>query len=57
MTRSLACFSVFFSLWLAMAGPAAGQAVVEAGLGAAGTATAAGPAKGIGKSVEGVGDR
>ena len=54
MTRSLACFSVSFSLWLAMAGPAAGQAVVEAGLGAAGAATAAGPAKGIGKSMSGL---
>jgi hypothetical protein len=28
-----------------------GQAVVEAGFGAAGAATAAGPAKGIGKSM------
>ena len=56
MTRSLACFSVSFSLWLAMAGPAAGQAVVEAGLGAAGAATAAGPAKGIAKSMSGLSD-
>jgi len=54
MTRSLACFSVSFSLWLAMAGPAAGQAVVEAGLGAAGAAATAGPAKGIGKSLSGL---
>jgi len=54
MTRSLVCFSVSFSLWLAMAGHAAGQAVVEAGLGAAGAATATGPAKGIGKSMSGL---
>jgi hypothetical protein len=54
MTRSFACFSASFSLWLAMAGPAAGQAVVEAGLGAAGAAMAAGPAKGIGKSMSGL---
>ncbi len=37
-----------------MAGPAAGQAVVETGLGAARAATAAGPAKGIGKSISGL---
>jgi hypothetical protein len=54
MTRSLACFSVSFSLWIAMAGPAAGQAVVETGLGAARAATTAGPAKGIGKSISGL---
>ena len=54
MTRSLACFSVSFSLWLAMAGAAAGQAVAEAGLGAAGAATTAGPAKGVGKSISGL---
>src|ERR1019366_5333091 len=54
MTRSLACFSVSFSLWIAMAGTAAGQAVVETGLGAARAATTAGPAKGIGKSISGL---
>ena len=54
MTRSLACFSVSFSLWIAMTGPAAGQAVVETGLGAARAATTAGPAKGIGKSISGL---
>jgi hypothetical protein len=54
MTRSVACFSVSFSLWIAMAGPAAGQAVVETGLGAARAAAAAGPAKGIGKSISGL---
>lgn len=54
MTRSLACFSVSFSLWLAMAGPAAGQATVESGLGAARAAGAAGPAKGIAKSMSGL---
>jgi hypothetical protein len=46
--------SVSLSLWLAMAGPAAGQAVVEAGLGAARAATTTGPAKGIGKSMSGL---
>jgi hypothetical protein len=54
MTRSPVCFSVSCSLWLAMAGSAAGQAVVEAGLGAARAATAAGPARGIGKSMSGL---
>jgi hypothetical protein len=54
MTRSLACFSVSFLLWVSMAVPAAGQAVVEAGLGAARAATSAGPAKGIGKSMSGL---
>ena len=54
MTQSLAYFPVSLSLWLAMAGPATGQAVVEAGLGAARAATTAGPAKGIGKSMSGL---
>jgi hypothetical protein len=54
MTQPLACFSFSFSLCLAMAGPASGQTVVEAGLGAAGAAAAAGPAKGIGKSISGM---
>jgi hypothetical protein len=54
MTRSIACFPVSFSLWLAMAGAAAGQTVVEAGLGAARAATTAGPAKGVGKSISGL---
>lgn len=54
MTRSLVTLSVSFSLWLAMAGTAAGQAVVEAGLGAARAATTAAPAKGVGKSISGL---
>ena len=54
MTRSLACFSVSFSLWLALPGTATGQAVVEAGLGAARAATTTGPAKGVGKSMSGL---
>ena len=56
MTRSLACFSISFSLWLAMAGPAAGQAAAEAGLGAAGASTATAPSRGIGKSMSGLSD-
>jgi len=54
MTRSLASFLVPFSLCLALAGPAAGQAVVEAGLGAARAATTTAPAAGIGKSLNGL---
>jgi hypothetical protein len=48
MTRSIAI------LWLAMAGIAYGQAVVEAGLGAARAATSTAPAKGLGKSMSGL---
>ena len=54
MTRSIACLSVSFSLWLAMAGTAAGQAVVESGLGAARAATSTVPAQGLGKSMSGM---
>lgn len=54
MTRSLACFLVPFSLCLALAGPAAGQAGVEAGLGAARAVTTTAPAAGIGKSLSGL---
>jgi hypothetical protein len=43
-----------FSLWLAMAGTAAGQASVEAGLGAARAVTTTAPARGIGKSMSGL---
>ncbi len=54
MTRTVACFSISFSLWLATAGIAAGQAMGEAaGLGAMG-ATAASGAKGVGKSMSGI---
>ena len=41
-------------LWLAMAGTAAGQATVEAGLGAARAATSTAPAAGLGKSMAGL---
>jgi hypothetical protein len=51
MTRSLA---ISFSLCLALAGSAAGQAAVEAGLGAARAVTSTAPAKGIGKSMSGI---
>ena len=54
MMRSIACFSVSCSLWLAMARDAAGQAVVENGLGAARAATTTAPAKGVGKSISGL---
>jgi len=43
-----------FSLWLAMAGMAYGQAAVEAGLGASRAATSTAPARGIGKSMSGI---
>jgi hypothetical protein len=43
-----------FSLWLALAGTAAGQATVEAGLGAARAVTTTAPARGIGKSMSGL---
>jgi hypothetical protein len=54
MTRSIAFLSVSFSLWLAVAGVAYGQAAVEAGLGAARAATTTAPAKGLGKSMSGL---
>jgi len=54
MARSIACLSVSFSLWLTMAGPAAGQATVEYGLGAARAATTVAPAKGAGKVFDGL---
>src|SRR3954471_15791356 len=54
MTRSFAYFLVPFSLCLALAGPAAGQAGVEAGLGAARAVTTTAPARGIGKSISGL---
>ena len=54
MTRSIAFLSVSFSLWLAIAGVAYGQAAVEAGLGAARAATTTAPAKGLGKSMSGL---
>jgi hypothetical protein len=54
MTRSITFLSVSFSLWLAMAGIAYGQAAVEAGLGAARAATSTAPAKGLGKSMSGL---
>ena len=54
MLRSTACIAVSFSLWLCMAGPAAGQATVEAGLGAARAVTTTAPARGIGKSMSGL---
>jgi len=54
MTRSLAYVLVPFSLCLALARPAAGQAGVEAGLGAARAVTTTAPARGIGKSISGL---
>jgi hypothetical protein len=49
MTRSIG-----WLLGLAMAGTAAGQATVEAGLGAARAATSTAPAAGLGKSMSGL---
>jgi len=54
MARSFECRSVFFSLWLAMAGTAAGQAMVEYGLGAGRAATTAAPAGTAGKAIRGL---
>ena len=54
MVRSTACIAVSFSLWLSMAGSAAGQATVESGLGAARAVTTTAPARGIGKSMSGL---
>lgn len=56
MARSTACL-VSFSLWLTMAGTAAGQAAVEYGLGAARAATTAAPAKSVGKTISGLAGR
>ena len=54
MARSMACLSFSFSLWIATAGIAAGQAALESGLGAARAATTTAPAKGMGKSISGL---
>jgi hypothetical protein len=54
MARSIVCIPVSFSLWLAVAGTAAGQATVEAGLGAARAVTTTAPAKGLGRSMSGL---
>jgi hypothetical protein len=54
MARLMLYRSVSFSLWLAMAGTALGQATVEYGLGAARAATTAAPGKAIGKAMSGL---
>ena len=54
MARSIAFLPISFSLWMAMSGIAAGQAIMESGLGAARAATTAAPAKGVGKSLSGL---
>jgi hypothetical protein len=54
MARSTAFLPLSFSLWLAMSGTAAGQAIMETGLGAARAVTTAAPAKGVGKSMSGL---
>ncbi len=54
MARSVACLWVVFLLCLVMTGTAAGQATVEAGLGAAGAVTTAAPARGIGEALNGL---
>jgi hypothetical protein len=54
MARLIGYLPVSFSLWLAMAGTALGQATVEYGLGAARAATTAAPGKGIGKAMSGL---
>ena len=54
MTRSIACLLFCTALCLVTAGAAYGQAAAEAGLGAAGAATAAGPMKGIGNAMNGL---
>ncbi len=53
MARLIVYLSVSFSLWLAMAGTAAGQAAVEYGLGTGRAATVA-PEKGVGKAMSGL---
>lgn len=54
MTRLIACLSISFSLWLATAGTASAQTMVEYGLGASRAATTTAPANGIGKSLSGL---
>jgi len=54
MARPIATFLSLIPLGLLMAGTAAGQASVEAGLGAARAATTTAPAAGIGKSMSGL---
>ena len=54
MVRRMAYLPVLVSLWLVMAGTAAAQATVEAGLGAARAVTTTAPARGIGKSMSGL---
>ncbi len=54
MARSIAFLPISFSLWMAMSGTAAGQAIMESGLGAARAATTAAPARGVGKSLSGL---
>jgi hypothetical protein len=54
MTRSVFRFSISLSLCLALSGTAAGQAMVEYGLGAGRAATTTAPAGGIGKSIGGL---
>jgi hypothetical protein len=50
----MACLSISIWLWLTMAGTAAGQAVVEAGLGAAGSATGAASSRSVGNAISGL---
>jgi hypothetical protein len=54
MARLIVYLSVSFSLWLAMAGTAAGQAAVEYGLGTGRAATTVAPEKGVGKAMSGL---
>jgi len=54
MARSVAYLWVVFVLSIVMTGTAAGQATVEAGLGAAGAVTTAAPARGIGEALNGL---
>ncbi len=54
MARRFGFRAVLGGLWLAMAGAAAGQAMVETGLSAARAATATAPAAGLGKSIQGL---
>src|SRR5436309_15664481 len=54
MARWIAFLPISFSLWMGMPRTAAGQAIMESGLGAARAATTAAPAKGVGKSLSGL---
>jgi hypothetical protein len=54
MARSIGYLLSLIPLGLLLTGQAAGQAAVEAGLGAARAATTTAPAKGIGKSMSGL---